>query len=55
LTIALAPSAAGLTVSWSQAFDNPDVAARIEHIVVPANDQNLERLQAEVERESGER
>lgn len=48
LTITLAPSAAGTLVSWSQAFENPEVARRVEHIVVPANEQNLDRLTAEV-------
>jgi uncharacterized protein YndB with AHSA1/START domain len=48
LTIGLAPSAKGTVVSWSQAFENPEVASRIEHIVVPANEQNLDRLAAEV-------
>ena len=51
LTIVLASSAAGTLVSWSQAFEDPDVASRIEHIVVPANEQNLDRLSAEVLRE----
>lgn len=48
LTIDLAPSETGTVVSWSQAFDDDDVASRIEHIVVPANEQNLDRLSAEV-------
>lgn len=48
LTIVLTSSAAGTVVSWSQAFENPDVVKRIEHIVVPANEQNLDRLSAEV-------
>jgi uncharacterized protein YndB with AHSA1/START domain len=48
LTIVLAPSAAGTVVFWSQAFEKPEVASRIEHIVVPANEQNLDRLSAEV-------
>ena len=48
LTIGLAPSAAGTLVSWSQAFESPEVASRIEHIVVPSNEQNLDRLSAEV-------
>jgi len=51
LTISLAPSAAGTLVSWAQAFDNPEVASRLEHVVVPANEQNLDRLCAEVLRE----
>jgi len=48
LTIILAPAAAGTVVSWSQAFENPEVARRVEHIVVPANEQNLDRLSAEI-------
>lgn len=48
LTIALAPSEAGTVVSWAQAFESSEVAGRIEHIVVPANEQNLDRLSAEV-------
>lgn len=48
LTIGLAPAATGTVVSWEQAFENPDVAKRIEPIVVPANEQNLDRLAAEV-------
>lgn len=48
LTIALVASPTGTTVSWSQEFENSEVANRIEHIVVPANDQNLERLSVEV-------
>jgi uncharacterized protein YndB with AHSA1/START domain len=48
LAIGLAPSVSGTVVSWSQAFENPELAARIEHIVVPANEQNLDRLSAEV-------
>ena len=50
LTIALAASAAGTLVSWSQAFESPEFAARVEPIVVPANEQNLDRLSAEVMR-----
>jgi uncharacterized protein YndB with AHSA1/START domain len=50
LTILLAPSPGGPVVSWSQDFDRADVASRIEHIVVPANEQNLDRLSAEVAR-----
>jgi len=53
LTLALAPSAAGTVVTWSQVFESAEVARRIERIVVPANEQNLERLSAEVLREPG--
>jgi uncharacterized protein YndB with AHSA1/START domain len=52
LTITLVPSAGGTAVSWEQAFESLDIASRIEHIVVPANEQNLERLSAEVLRKS---
>jgi len=53
LTITLASSAVGTLVSWSQAFENSEVASRLEHIVVPANNQNLERLSVEVLRKPG--
>ena len=48
LTIDLEPSANGTTVSWSQEFEDDEVAQRIEKIVVPANEQNLDKLSAEV-------
>jgi uncharacterized protein YndB with AHSA1/START domain len=48
LTIALTESIKGTVVSWSQKIENADIARRIEHIVVPANEQNLDRLSAEV-------
>jgi hypothetical protein len=48
LTIALSPSKTGTLVTWAQAFESADVAQQIEHIVVPANDQNLQKLRTEV-------
>lgn len=48
LTVALDPSLTGTLLSWTQEFEDPQVANRIEHIVVPANEQNLDRLTAEV-------
>ena len=51
LTIELAPSKilqTGTLVTWAQVFESAEVARQIEHIVVPANDQNLQRLKAEV-------
>jgi uncharacterized protein YndB with AHSA1/START domain len=48
LTIELSPSEMGTIVSWSQEFDDAEVARRIEKIVVPANQQNLDKLMAEV-------
>ena len=53
LTIVLVSSAVGAVVSWSQVFENSEVARRIEHIVVPANEQNLDRLSVEVLRKPG--
>ena len=55
LTILLTSSPTGTVVSWSQAFESCEVAGRVEHIVVPANEQNLERLSAEVLRQPGGR
>lgn len=52
LIIGLTSSAEGTVVTWSQTFENPEVASRIEGIVVPANDQNLERLSTEVSRDA---
>jgi len=54
LTIMLASSAAGTAVNWSQVFESSEVARRIEHIVVPANEQNLDRLSSEVLRKPNE-
>jgi uncharacterized protein YndB with AHSA1/START domain len=51
LTIGLTPVATGTAVTWLQIFENPEVAARLVHIVIPANEQNLDRLLAEVLRE----
>lgn len=53
LTVILAPSASGTLVSWSQAFESAKAASRLEHIVVPSNEQNLDRLTAEVLRKPG--
>ena len=50
LTITLAPLASGTLLSWEQAFDDPAVAAALRHIVEPANEQNLDRLGAEIAR-----
>jgi uncharacterized protein YndB with AHSA1/START domain len=48
LTILLASSAVGTAVSWSQAFESSKIASRIERVVILANEQNLDRLSAEV-------
>ena len=48
LTVTLSPSGSGTLVTWSQSFEDPAVAEAIRHIVVPANEQNLDRLAANV-------
>ena len=50
LTITLETSTDGTVVFWTQEFENSEVARQIEHIVVPANNQNLERLAEELVR-----
>lgn len=48
LAITLEPSAGGTLVRWEQTFDDASVAQAIRHIVEPANEQNLDRLSAEL-------
>lgn len=48
LKIELTRIDSGTKVSWSQEFDDAEVATRIAKIVIPANEQNLGRLSAEV-------
>jgi len=48
LTIELETTKSRTTVLWSQEFDDDEVARRIEKVVRPANEQNLDRLSAEV-------
>jgi uncharacterized protein YndB with AHSA1/START domain len=48
LAITLEPSSGGTLVRWDQAFADASVAEAIRHIVVPANEQNLDRLSAEL-------
>ncbi len=50
LTIGLSSHEPGTRVSWEQVFEDAEVARRVEHIVVPANEQNLDRLTEEVAR-----
>jgi uncharacterized protein YndB with AHSA1/START domain len=45
LTITLTAHEHGTAVTWAQKFEDSEVAARIKHIVEPANEQNLDRLQ----------
>ena len=48
LAIGLAGSGAGTLVTWAQTFESSEFAQRVESIVVPANEQNLDRLTVEV-------
>lgn len=48
LTVTLEPTGSGTKLTWAQSFPDRDVAARLEPIVVPANEQNLDRLGAEL-------
>jgi uncharacterized protein YndB with AHSA1/START domain len=46
LTVTLTQSDGQTRLDWQQAFDDPQLAASLAHIVVPANEQNLDRLNA---------
>jgi uncharacterized protein YndB with AHSA1/START domain len=46
LSVTLEPDASGTRLTWAQGFPDPDVAARLEKLVVPANEENLDRLAA---------
>jgi uncharacterized protein YndB with AHSA1/START domain len=48
LTLTLSPIPEGCLLHWAQAFDDAAVAQAIRHIVEPANEQNLDRLAAEL-------
>ena len=48
LTITLQPHAQGTLLQWQQVLDDENVAKAIRHIVEPANEQNLDRLTAEI-------
>ncbi len=46
LTVVLAPATGGTAVFWRMVFDDPAEADRVRAFVLPANEQNLDRLQA---------
>lgn len=48
LTVSLEPTAGGTLLHWVQVFDDAAVAEAVRHIVEPANEQNLDRLSAEL-------
>ena len=49
LSITLEPVAEGTQLHWQQVFDDAAFAQAAAHILVPANEQNLDRLQAELQ------
>lgn len=50
LTVTLSPVGSDTLLHWEQVFDDPSVAQAVRHIVEPANEQNLDRLEAELSR-----
>ena len=46
LTVTLDPHGRGTTIHWVGVFEDGAVAAALRHIIEPANEQNLDRLQA---------
>lgn len=44
LTVGLTPVVDGTHLTWQQTFENAETAQAVKHIVVPANEQNLDRL-----------
>jgi len=50
LTVQLTAVQGGTRIDWTQVFDDPEVAAAVRHVVEPANEQNLDRLTAALDR-----
>ncbi len=48
LTVRISETKNGSMVFWEQEFDNEEVANNVAHIVIPSNEQNLDRLTAAV-------
>jgi len=48
LTVTLTPRGEGTDLAWDQEFESPEMAARLRPLCQNANDQNLDRLQAEI-------
>jgi uncharacterized protein YndB with AHSA1/START domain len=49
LTVILTPRDAQTHLTWEQQFATPAIAAKLRPICNPANEQNLDRLQAELD------
>jgi uncharacterized protein YndB with AHSA1/START domain len=50
LSITLADAAGGTQLGWRQVFDDAAVCRQLSAICIPANEQNLDRLEAELAR-----
>lgn len=48
LTVTLAPEDGGTGLQWRQVFDTVDLRRQLEAVCKPANEQNLDRLAAEL-------
>jgi uncharacterized protein YndB with AHSA1/START domain len=46
LTVNLSAVGEHTQLRWSQAFDDPEFAKKVAEMILPANEQNLDRLQA---------
>jgi uncharacterized protein YndB with AHSA1/START domain len=44
LTVRLEPHTGGTMLHWEGVFDDPKVFEAVKHIVIPSNEQNLDRL-----------
>jgi len=51
LTIRLVPEGGGSRIGWSQVFETADMLRRLERVAGPANEENLDRLEAELARQ----
>ena len=52
LTIKLIPEGSGTLLIWDQKFESAEVAGKVAAICGPANEQNLNRLEAELTSEN---
>jgi uncharacterized protein YndB with AHSA1/START domain len=52
LTVTLAVEGAGTRLTWRQSFDSASQCEAVRRIAVPANEENLDRLEVELARTS---
>ena len=53
LTVSLEACPAGTRLEWRQRFESADMVRRVAAVAGPGNEQNLDRLAAELERSGG--